>query len=208
MTMRVASAPAQAISAARAAGFVSSGMWLDYGTSLCQPDVFDQALGARIPDVVKVKIRHCLTMRPPAVLHADPEGRHVHGFSLHYSGYDRKKHDDGRCNYIPVNLGEIPDYYRRFIDPVDIVILKTCPLDEGGYFNLSAANLWHRAIVERAKMVIVETTRGLPYVYGEQTGVHASEVDYVIEGDDAQADELPNPPPRQNDRAGGRGIAA
>src|SRR5262245_27446866 len=171
MTMRVASAPTQAISAERAAGFVTSGMWLDYGTSLCQPDVFDKALGARIQEVTHVKIRHCLTMRPRAVLDADPEGQHVHGFSLHYSGYDRKQHDCGRCNYIPVNLGEIPDYYRRFIDPVDIVILKTCPIDENGYFNLSAANLWHRAIVERARMVIVETTRGLPYFYGDRRAI-------------------------------------
>ena len=99
-------------------------------------------------------------MRPRAVLEADPDGRHVHSFSLHFSAYDRRKHDAGRCNYIPVNLGEIPDYYRRFIDPVDIVILKTCPIDEHGYFNLSAANLWHRAVIERARMVIVETSRG------------------------------------------------
>jgi len=111
--MRVASSQAQSISAERAAGFVRSGMWLDYGTSLCQPDVFDRALGARIRELSNLKIRHCLTMRPRAVLDADPEGCHVYWFSLHYSGYDRKKHDDGRCNYIPVNLGEIPDYYRR-----------------------------------------------------------------------------------------------
>ena len=65
---------------------------------------------------------------------------------------------------MPVNLGEIPDYYRRFIPPVDIVILKTCPATRADGFNLSAANLWHRAIVERARMVIVETSRGLPYV--------------------------------------------
>ena len=35
------------ISAAEAAGFVRSGMWLDYGITLCQPDVFDKALAAR-----------------------------------------------------------------------------------------------------------------------------------------------------------------
>src|SRR4026207_1010750 len=115
MTKRSAVAAATLISADEAAGFVKSGMWLDYGTSLCQPDVFDKALGARIREVTNVKIRHCLTMRPPAGPGADPEGHHVHGFSLHYSGYDRRQHDGGRCNYIPVNLGEIPDYYRRFI---------------------------------------------------------------------------------------------
>ncbi len=208
MNMRVASTSLQPISADEAAGFVTSGMWLDYGTSLCQPDVFDRALAARIQEVTNVKIRHCLTMRPRAVLDADPEGHHVHSFSLHYSAYDRKKHDAGRCNYIPVNLGEIPDYYRRFIAPVDIVILKTCPMDERGYFNLSAANLWHRAVIERARMVIVETTPSLPYVYGEETGVHVSEVDYVIEGDGAAAPELPNPRPTEVDAAVGRLIAA
>jgi hypothetical protein len=47
----------------------------------------------------------------------------------HFSGYDRKKHDAGISHYIPVNLGEIPDYYRRFMDPVSMVVLKTCPMD-------------------------------------------------------------------------------
>ena len=167
---RVAAAPAQTISAERAAGLVTSDMWLDYGTGLGQPDVFDRALAARICEVSNVKIRHCLTMRPRAVLDADPDGQHVHTFSLHFSGYDRKKHDEGRCHYIPVNLGEISDYYRRFMAPADVVVFKTCPVDEHGYFNLSAANLWHRAILERARTVIVETNRHLPYVYGEQTG--------------------------------------
>ena len=208
MTTRVAAAPAKSISADEAADFVKSGMWLDYGTALCQPDVFDRALGARIHELTNVKIRHCLTMRPRAVFDADPDGRYVYSFSLHYSAYDRRKHDDGRCNYIPVNLGEIPDYYRRFMDPVDVVVLKTCPLDEQGYFNLSAANLWHRAVIERARLVIVETSGGLPYVYGEETGLHVSEVDYVIQGDDEPAPELPNPPATEIDAAVARWIAA
>jgi acyl-CoA hydrolase len=208
MTVAFTHALAQTVSAEFAAGLVTSGMWLDYGTALCQPDAFDRALGARVRELTNVKIRHCLTMKPRAVLEADFAGDHVFWFSLHFSSYDRKKHDAGRCNYIPVNLGEIPDYYRRFMDPVDIVILKTCPMDENGYFNFSAANLWHGAVIDRAKMVIVETTRGLPYVYGEQTGVHVGKVDYIIEGDDAPAPELPNSPPGDIDRAVARLIAA
>ena len=208
MTKRVAVAPVKSISADEAASFVKSDMWLDYGTALCQPDLFDRALGARINELTNVKIRSCLTMRSRAVLDADPDGHHVHSFSLHYSAYDRRKHDCGRCNYIPVNLGEIPDYYRRFMDPVDIVVFKTCAIDEQGYFNLSAANLWHRAVIERARLVIVETSRGLPYVYGDDTGLHASEVDYVIEGEDGPPPELPNPLPSAIDCAVGRLIAA
>jgi acyl-CoA hydrolase len=183
-------------------------MWLDYGFSLCQPDVFDQALAARKHELTNVKIRSCLSMRPRAVLECDPEGEHFHLFSLHFSGYDRKKSDLGQCGYLPVNLGEIPDYYRRFIEPADIAIIKTCPMDEHGYFTFSATNVYHRAVIERAKLVIVEVSRGLPPVYGDRNGVHRSEVDYIIEGDDQPAPELPNPPPCEVDRLVARRIAA
>ena len=207
MQMRTAANKARVISAEQAADLVASGMWVDYGITLCQPDVFDKALATRRDDLRNVKIRSCISMRPRAVLECDPKGEHFHWFSTHFSGYDRKQHDVGRAHYIPVNLGEIPDYYRRFMAPVDVVVFKTCRMDENGYFNFSAANLWHRAIAERAKVVIVEVTDGLPYVHGEANGLHVSEVDYIIEGDNQPAPELPNPPPTEVDVAVGKLIA-
>jgi acyl-CoA hydrolase len=207
MLMRTAAAKAQIISAETAAGLVRSGMWIDYGASQCQPDVFDLALAARKAELHNVKMRSCLSLRPRAILEYDPEGAHFYSFNLHFSAYDRKKHDAGRVGYIPVHLGEIPDYYRRFMAPVDIVVLKTCRMDEHGFFNFSVTNLWHRAVIERAKLVIVEVTDALPYAHGEGNGVHVSEVDYIIEGDHQAAVELLNPPPTDVDRAVGRLIA-
>ena len=207
MSLRVAAAKAKSISASEAAKLVKSDMWLDYGASLCQPDVFDKALAARKDELHNVKIRSCLTLRPRAVLECDPESQHFHWFSLHFSGYDRRKHDAGCSHYLPVNLGEIPDYYRRFIPPVDIVIFKVCRMDENGFLNFSAANLWHRTVIERARLIIVEVTDGQPYVFGTENGVHVSEVDYIIEGDHQPTAEVPNPPPTDVDRAVGRLIA-
>jgi len=208
MKVRVAKAAARTISAQEAAGLVRPGMWIDYGAVLSQPDVFDAALAARKEELSNVKIRACLSTRPRAVLEVDPEGKHFCFLNLHFSGYDRRKHDTGVCAYLPVNLGEIPDYYRRFIDPVDILIIKTCPVDAEGRFNFGPTSLWHRAIIERAKLVIVETSRGLPCVYGDGNSVHLSEVDYVIEGDDTPAAELPIAPPSEVDRVVARQIAA
>ena len=208
MVVRVASAPAKHISAVQAAALVKSGDWVDYGTSLCQPDVFDKALATRAFELTNVKIRNCLSMKPRAVLDGDPEGAHFHWFSWHFSGYDRKKHDAGRCNYLPLNLGEVPDYYRRFLAPVDVVIFKCCPMDENGFFNFSAANLWHRAVLERARTVIVEVTENNPYVFGTENGVHLSEVDFIIQGDAQLPTELPNPPPTDIDRAVAQLITA
>src|SRR3954447_21463139 len=199
---------AKRISAADAAAIVDSGDWVEYGTGIGQPDAFDAALGERVEELVDVKIRACLSVRPRAVLEADPAREHFHWFNWHYTGYDRAKGDIGCANYIPCNLGEIPDYYRRFIDPPEIAVLKTCPRDEHGFYNFSLAALWHRAIVERARIVIVEESAGLPYLDGVENAVHESEVDYVIAGDDGPPPEIPNPPPTVADRAVAELIAA
>ena len=200
--------PGETISAEQAAGLVKSGMWLDYGTVICEPDVFDKALAARKHELENVKIRTCLSMRPRAVIEEDPEGEHFHLFSWHFSGYERRKHDLGRCNYTPLNLGEVPDYYRRFIPQIDIAIFKTCPMDDGGYFNFGPTSLWQRTVVETAKVVIVEICRDMPYAFGHGNGVHLSEVDFIIEGDDQPLPELPNPEPCEIDRIVARQIAA
>ena len=201
MTTRRAAAAATTISPADAARLVAPGDWVDYGATLCQPDLFDTALAELASELTDVKFRATLSLRPRAVVEADPDRQSFHFYSWHFGGYDRKKADAGLMNYIPSNLGEIGDYYRRFIDPVDVAVLKTCPMDENGYFNFSAANLYHRAVVERARTVIVEVCPGLPYLYGVDNGIHISEVDHIIEGNDLPAPELPNPPPSDVDRA-------
>ncbi len=199
---------ARPISAAAAAAMVRSGDWVDFGATFSQPDLFDTALAARTAELKDVKIRACLSTRPRAVLVADPEGAHFHWFNWHFGGYDRRMHDVGICHYIPCNLGEIPDYYRRFLDPVDVVVLKTRPIDADGYFNFGANALWFRAITERARIVIVETSTAMPHVFGPKNGLHASEVDYVIAGDNQAMPALPNPPPTTIDRDVARLIAA
>ncbi len=208
MQLRAAAAPAQSISAEAAAALVQSGMWLDYGGGVCQPNAFDAALAPRVPELHDIKIRNCISMRPVQALEADPAGERVYFLNLHFGGWDRKMHDAGHGHYIPVNLGEIPDYYRRFMAPVDIAIIKTCPPDADGFFNLSAGNLWHRGVIERAKTVIVEVCSGLPYCPGVETGIHASEVDYIIDGGSTPPAELPNPAPGEVDRAVASQIAA
>ena len=204
--LRQAAHRAREISADAAALLVQSGMWIDFSAVLAQPDVFDAALAKRAGDLHGVKIRACLSTRPRAVLEADPDGAHFFWLNSHFSGYDRRKGDAGIARYIPVNLGEIPDYYRRFIDPVDIVIVKARPMDASGNFNLGLANLWHRAIVERARMVIVETSAAVPMAHGVDNHLHISEVDYILRGDDHPLAELPNAAATDVDRAVGRLI--
>lgn len=204
---RVAAAPARVITAQQAAALVRSGMSLDFGGSQAQPDLFDAALAERCAELRDVSIHGCLTLRPRAVLAADPAGEHFSWLCMHFSPYDRIWHDAGRVTYVPVNLGEIPDYYRRFIPPPDIAILQARPADANGMFNCSTSNVWMRAVVDRARLVIIETNPALPHVCGEGNGVHISEVDYIIEAPPNPHVELINPPATEVDRSVARLIA-
>ena len=196
------------ITAAEAAALVRSGDWLDYGITLCQPDTFDRALAARRDELQGVQIRSCITMKPRAVLAADPEGRHFHWFSWHFSGYDRRHHDAGIGHYIPVNLGEIPGYYHRFLERPAIAVLKASPMDAEGYFSLGPTGGYHRAVVETARCLVLEVTSAMPPAHGDGNRVHRSEVDYLIEGDGTPMSEMPASPPTAVDRAVARLIAA
>ena len=207
MSTRTAIAPAKKITAKQAAALVKSNSWLDFGACLAQPDVFDRALAARAHELSNVGIRSSLAAKPRAVLECDPEGKHFHYFTWHFSAYERAKSDAGICYHIPPNLGEVADYYRRFIAPMDIVALKVRPADANGYFNFGLTNGWLRTLVERTKILIVETSTAVPYVFGDGNGVHISEVDYIIEGDNAPLPELVSPPISDIDRAVARIIA-
>jgi len=208
MSARHAARMAKHISAAEAAGLVTSGMWLDYGFGVCQPDVFDIALAARAQDLKGVKLRSCITLRPRAFQAADPTGEHILSVNWHFSGYDRRQHDAGRCNYIPLNLGEWPDLYRRYIDRVDIAIIQACPKDADGFYNFSVAASYHRALVEKARIVIIEVNPSLPWCVGRENAVHESEVDFVIDGDGRPAAELPEAVTTEADLAIARLVAA
>jgi acyl-CoA hydrolase len=199
---------AQRIRADEAAELVHSGMWVDYGFGMGQPDVFDTALAARSSRLRDVMIRACLTVRPRAVLEADPDGRAFGVLNWHFGGYDRRQHDKGRVGYIPMNFGEAPDMYRRFIDRVDVACIKACPVDGEGNYNFSGAGTYQKAMLERARVVIIETSEGLPYVYGVQNSIHKSQVDFVIDGDHAPVPEVPNPPVSELDRKIATLIAA
>jgi acyl-CoA hydrolase len=208
MIQRSAGREAREVSVEEAAALVRPGDWLDYGAAFNQPDAFDRALAARRDALHDVSIRNCLSMRPRAVLEADPQRAHFACYNWHFSGYDRKKHDAGLCHYIPCNLGEIPDNYRRFVPRLDIAILKAAPMDAEGYFNLGPLSLWHPAVAERARILILEITPDMPRVVGTHVRLHRSQVDYVVQGDDTPMPELPNAQPGEVERAVARLIAS
>ena len=116
------------ISADAAAALVRSGDWVDYGFGMGQPDLFDRALAARAAELRGVKIRSCLTHAAARGDRRRPDAASTSSGSTGTSpATTASSTTPGRCNYIPMNFGEAPDYYRRFIDRVDVVVHQDLP---------------------------------------------------------------------------------
>lgn len=169
------------VSAEKAASVVKSGDWVDYGFCLSQPQLLDEALAKRAPELRDVKIRGGMRMTPLKTVEADPDGMSFCYNSWHQSGYERKLNDGGQCFFIPMIYRNMPRYYRQTLE-VDVAFMALSPMDDEGWFSASLTSSATKAIAETAKIVVVEVNENLPRIADALEGrIHISEVDYVVE---------------------------
>lgn len=160
---------------------VKSGDWVDYGSFTGQVVELDKALAARKHELFDVKIRAVTALRPPEIVKVDPEGQHFVYNNWHFSGLDRKLHDQGLCYHTPLLYHELPGYYRRFLD-IDVAMLPVTPMDTHGYFNFGPQVSHTKAICDKAKVIILEVNPNIPRCLGgKEESIHISEVDYIVE---------------------------
>ena len=120
---------------------VKSGDWVDYTWCTNHPVALDQALARRANELEDVKVRGGVTMWMPEIAKADDARDHFTWHSWHCSGIDRKIISKGMGYFGPMRYSELPRFYRENLDPVDVVMLQTTPMDAHGNFNFGLAPL-------------------------------------------------------------------
>jgi acyl-CoA hydrolase len=89
-----------------------------------------------------------------------------------------------------------------------VACIKTAPMDSQGYFNFGCSTSYLRAMIERSRTVIVETTEAMPRVPGPDNAIHASDVDLVIDDGATPLAEISAAPSGEVERQVARLIAA
>lgn len=170
---------------------VKSGDWVDYGWTTGTPQVLDKALAARADELTDVKVRGGILMWVPEIFKVENAPAHFTWNSWHMSGIERKAIDQGIAFYAPIRYSELPRYYREHIEPNDVAMFQVAPMDEHGYFNFGPNASHLAAVCERSKVIIVEVNENMPVCLGGfENGVHISDVDVIVEGDNAPMAEL------------------
>jgi len=188
------------VSADEAASYVKSGDRIFYSEFEMIPESLDAALAKRVSQLKNVELRCVCTSRVPKVVEADPKREHIVMNDWHLSTAGRRLHDQNLCNYIPFSYHQAPRTIRKYLD-FDCAFILVTEMDKNGYFNYGLCNSMTGAVIDKAKKVIVEVNKNVPYCYGgNRESVHISRVDCVIEGANPSLVEVPPMAPKEADR--------
>lgn len=87
--------------------------------------------------------------------------------SLFVSQNVRQAVNDGRADYVPVFLSEIPILFRRKILPLDVAIVQVSEPDKHGYCSLGVSVDVAASAVKTAKKVIAQVNPRMPRTLGD-----------------------------------------
>jgi len=99
--------------------------------------------------------------------------------SLFVSASIRAAVNEGRADYVPVFLSEIPDLFNRNILPIDVALVQVSPPDKHGYCSLGVSVDVARSAVNTAKHVIASINPNVPRTHGDGV-IHISQFDSMV----------------------------
>jgi 4-hydroxybutyrate CoA-transferase len=147
-------------------------------------------------------------------MHTEGDAPHVlpeyeHTFKVHsfFIGANvRKATQEGRADYIPVFLSEIPVLIRKGIVPISVVLITVSPPDKHGYVSLGTSVDVIPAAMDKARLVIAQVNKHMPRTFGDAT-LHIRDIDVFVEKDMPLPTVIPEPP-TETEKAIGQHIAS
>ena len=89
---------------------------------------------------------------------------------------------EGKVDFIPANLMELPYIFLSGAVGVDVAVIQTSPPDDKGFMSLGISVDVANIVIKQAQMVIAEINPHMPVTRGE-TAVHVTSFDHFIESD-------------------------
>ena len=154
-------------------------VWVHAGCN--NPEELVRAMVARAPDLREVEVTHLMTFG--GAPYAEP--RHAGSFrhrALFTGANVREAVNDGRADFVPVHLSEIPALIRTGALEVDVALIHVSPPDDHGFCSYGVGVECTKAAAERARTVIALVNRRMPRSLGD-CSIHASRLTHVVEVD-------------------------
>jgi 4-hydroxybutyrate CoA-transferase len=171
----------QIVSADQAVSGIKSGQQIFMQGAAASPTILLEALVRRAPELEDVKIIHMHAEGPHPHLTPEMVGHFRHK-ALFIGPNARKAINEGRAEFIPVFLSDIPRLFDNGILPLDAVLINVSPPDEHGFCSLGTSVDTVLTAIRNAKVVIAQINKSMPRTLGDSF-VPLSKIDYGVEAD-------------------------
>lgn len=182
--------PIAALSAEDAMQPLRSGMNIFIHGAAATPTPLLEALCQR-RDLENVTLYHMHTNGPAPFVAPECQGRFL-SVSLFIGAPVREAVNQGRADFIPVFLSDIPGLFRNRTIPLDAALIQVSPPDRHGYCTLGTSVDSARAAVDAAPVLIAEINRQMPRTHGNSV-VPLSRITAFIETDRPLHEHEPAP---------------
>lgn len=192
------------VSAAEAVAGIRSGQSVFMQGIASTPSILLAALVARAPELRDVRIYHFHAEGPAPHLAPEMAGHFRHK-AFFIGPNARQAVNEGRADFVPVFLSDVPTLFRRRIVDLDAVLINVSPPDKHGLCSLGTSVDATLAAVKAARTVIAQFNPQVPRTFGHGF-IHVDEIDYAIEVD-APLYEHATPPIGETERRIGDHVA-
>jgi acyl-CoA hydrolase/GNAT superfamily N-acetyltransferase len=165
-------------SAAEAVGLIRPGRRILIGSGAAEPVGLVEALVSNGEHLADNEIVHLLTLGPAPYVRPEFAARFRH--TAFFIGANvREAVQDGRADFLPVFLSEIPALIRSRRVRVDVALIQVSPPDAHGFVSLGVSVDVVRAAVDAAALVLAEVNPHMPRTHGDSS-VPVSRIDRLI----------------------------
>jgi acyl-CoA hydrolase len=176
-------------SAEEALSMVRSGNRVFIHSVAAAPQTLIKALTARAPELRDVEIVHLHT--EGTAPYAAPEYEENFRVNALFVGANvRKAIQEGRGDFVPVFLSEVPALFRKKLLPIDVALVQVSPPDRHGFCSLGVSVDASLAAVQSAKHVIAQVNFRMPRTHGDGL-VHVRDFDAMVMVDEALPEHHP-----------------
>ena len=184
---------------------IKRGQTVFVGSGASGPQVLVEEMAKWADDFADLRVVHLLTLIPAPYAESKFTNRFRHN-AFFVGDNVREAVAEGRADYTPIFLSEIPNLFRSGRFHIDVALIQVTPPDAHGFCSYGVSVDIVKAAAESADYVIAGVNPQMPWTWGDSF-VHVDQIDALVEND-TPLPEFRYPEPDEVTRKIGENVAS
>ncbi len=142
-----------------------------------------RAMVRRKDELFDVNVYHILTVGPLPYIEPGME-KHFRHTAFFIGANTRKAVNEGRADFIPIFLGEVPLLFKNGYIKPDVALIHVSPPDEHGFCSYGVDVGTIKTPTEKTKIIVAQVNKNMPRTLGDSF-IHINKITHIVEHDES-----------------------